>query len=55
MDTNRIVSVLRYLISPEDTILTGRHANPGGMLQVMKAFVCLAGALGAGLALSMLR
>lgn len=55
MDTNRIASILRYLVSPEDTILSGPNTNPGGFLQVLKSLVCVIGATGLMLVLSTLR
>jgi hypothetical protein len=56
MDTTGILRFLRYLISPEDTILTRPEAmgRGKGLAAAFKSLLCAAAAIGLGMALSLL-
>lgn len=56
MDTKGISNFLRYLISPEDTILTRPEAmsRAKGLAEAVKSLLCAAAAIGLGMALSLL-
>lgn len=54
MDTTGIVNVLRYLISPEDTIVTRPETCDRGAASLAKTALWFAVALGCGMALAQL-
>ena len=56
MDTKSVSNFLRYLISPEDSILT-RPETMGrakGLAAALKSLLCATAAMGLGMALSLL-